>query len=86
MIQKINEPISVNLIYDHLKGRVYPQSVSWNNRTYQIKKIGLHHTFRQGKTLYHIFSVVTSTLFLKLRFNSETLMWRLEEISDGEAD
>ena len=54
--------------------------------TYPIVKVGLHHTFRQGRTLYHVFSVTSKTLLFRLVLNTETLNWRLEEISDGLPD
>ncbi|OGM25009.1 hypothetical protein A3D00_04205 [Candidatus Woesebacteria bacterium RIFCSPHIGHO2_02_FULL_38_9] len=83
MTQKISEEVSVILVYDHKKRTVFPKEVVWNNRSYLITKLGLHHTYRKGRTLYHIFSVVADTLFLRLKLDSETLHWKLEEISDG---
>ena len=59
-----------------------PKWVNWKNRIYKIKKIGLHHTFREGQTLYHVFSVVTETLFLRLVLNTDNLRWRLEAVED----
>ena len=59
-----------------------PKWVKWKGRIHKIEKIGLHYTFREGRVLYHIFSVVTKTLFMKLRLDTETLGWRLMEISD----
>jgi hypothetical protein len=60
-----------------------PKWVKWKNRVHQIDKVGLHYTFREGRILYHIFSVSTDTLAMKLKFDTETLRWRLEEVSDG---
>ena len=86
MTQKLNESVSVSLSYDSEKKRVYPKWVVWNKRLYAVNKVGLHHTVRQGRTLYHIFSVTTKTLFFRLSLDTETLHWKLEEISDGMAD
>jgi hypothetical protein len=83
MLEKISAPVSVTLVFDHKTRRVYPKTVVWNGRTYPIVKIGLHHTFRQGRTLYHVFSATSKTLFFRLVLNTETLHWRLEEIADG---
>ena len=47
-----------------------------------MEKVGLHHTYRKGKTLYHVFSVDTKVIFLKLVLNTDTLHWRVEEIAD----
>ncbi|OGD95333.1 hypothetical protein A3A48_01915 [Candidatus Curtissbacteria bacterium RIFCSPLOWO2_01_FULL_37_9] len=86
MIQKISAPVSVNLIFDHQTRQAFPKYVSWEGQVYQINKIGLHHTYRTGKTLIHVFSVESSTLFFRLVLNTDTLHWTLEEISDGESD
>lgn len=58
-----------------------PKWVKWKNRIHQIEKIGLHYTFREGRVLYHMFAVSTKTLAMKLRFDTESLGWRLIEIS-----
>lgn len=76
MIQKISEKVEVGMSDS-------PKWVKWKNRIYKIEKIGLHHSFRQGRVLYHAFSVASRTLFFRLVLDTETLAWRLEEISDG---
>lgn len=83
MIQKVSEPVSVELISDHIKLKVFPEWIIWNNRSYPVVKVGLHHTYRQGRTLYHVFSVTSETLFFRLVLNTDNLHWKLEEISDG---
>jgi len=86
VIDKISAPISVGLTFDHTKRKVYPKWVVWEAKTYPIEKVGLHHTFRNGRTLYHVFSAASKTLFFRLVLNTDTLHWRLEEISDGMPD
>ncbi len=76
MAQEISEPVIVGM-------STTPKWVKWRGRIYQVEKIGLHHTYREGRTLFHVFSVATNTLFMRLVLNSETLEWRLEEIHDG---
>jgi len=83
VIQKINSPISVSFNFDSVKHKVSPKCIIWNNRLYPITRLGLHHTYRMGRTLFHVFSVATPTLFFKLVLNTENLHWTLEEISDG---
>ena len=83
MITKINTLVSVGLVFDHKTMKVYPKWISWNNRTCMVEKVGLHHTYREGRTLFHVFSVCTKELFFRLVLNSETLHWRLEELTDG---
>ncbi len=76
MAQRISEHITVGMSDT-------PKWVKWKNRVYKIDKIGLHHTFREGKILYHVFSVTAKSLFLRLKLNTENLSWRLEEVDDA---
>jgi hypothetical protein len=86
MIQKLDAPISVNLFFDHQKRTAIPKEIIWEGRTHQIVKIGLHHTYRLGRTLYHVFSVASDTSFFRLVLDTDNLFWRLEEVSDGLPD
>ncbi len=83
MTQKISTPVSVSLSFNHESGKVTPKALVWNGRLHAITKIGLHHTYHEGRTLYHVFSVCSRTLFFRLVLNTENLFWKLEEISDG---
>lgn len=83
MSEKIAVPVSVNLVFDSSKRIVFPKTVIWNRRVYKITKLGLHHTYRSGRTLFHVFSVLSDRLFFRLVLNTETLHWCLEELSDG---
>ena len=76
----IDESISVDLLSNHITGKVYPWVVSWQGRRYTIRKVGLHHKIREGRVLLHIFSVTDGTTFFKLQFDTESLRWRLLEI------
>lgn len=60
-----------------------PKWVKWKGRVYKIDKVGLHHTYKKGDTLMHIFSVVSGNLFMKLAFDTKNLSWELVEISNG---
>lgn len=73
MYQRIDESVSVNLLNNT------PLSVTWRNRDYKITKIGLRHDYLEGKTLIHIFSVVSDSLFFKLKLNTKKLNWKLLE-------
>lgn len=78
----INESVSVDLLSNHLTGKVYPWIISWRGRKYRINKVGLHHMIREGRTLLHIFSVTDGTVFFKLVFNTERLQWQLLEVDE----
>ena len=83
MVTKLQEPVSVSFTFDSQTRRVQPKALVWNNRLYGVKKVGLHHKFRQGRTLFHVFSVASKTLFFRLVLNTDNLYWTLEQISDG---
>lgn len=77
-VQIIDEKVNVILASNT------PLSVSWRSRDYKITKVGLHHDLYEGKTLIHIFSVLSGTLFLKLKFDTKYLEWTLLEIYDDQ--
>ena len=74
--QRISEQVRV--VFTNI-----PYLVKWRNRNYKITKLGLHHKYRHGNTLYHVFSVVSNNLFMRLVLNSDNLQWSLEEVADG---
>lgn len=78
MLLKINEKITVGMV-DNI-----PKYVVWRGRNYTITQIGLHHHFREGRVLYHIFSVVSGSIFFRLKLNTGSLFWKLEEVSDSQ--
>ncbi len=80
MSEEINESVSVNLLSNHLKRTANPSLLYWRGRRYLITNIGLHHTTRDGRTLFHVFSVTDGVTFFKLIFNTDTLDWKLLEI------
>ena len=83
MIQKISAPVSVEMVYDHRKHTCLPRKILWDGQVFPIIKLGLHHTFREGRELFHIFSVTAKQLSFRLKLDTTTLFWTLEEISDG---
>ncbi len=86
MIQQISAPVSVQTVFDHRKRTVFPRQVFWDGKIFRIAQVGLHHTYREGRTLFHIFSVITQGLSFRLKLDTDSLFWTLEEISDGLAD
>jgi hypothetical protein len=80
MPEAINEPISVALWSNHITRKIIPYSLYWHGRRYQIKNVGLHHTYRQGRILIHVFSVTDGVSFFRLEMNGDTLEWRLLEV------
>jgi len=82
MAEKIKEPVSVSLIFDHRKRKTLISHVLWHNQPYKITNQGLHHTYKQGSTLIHVFSVASDTISFRLVLDSSSLIWILEETYD----
>jgi len=83
MREVINEKVSVVTVYNREKHTVLPWLLKWQGRRYTITTLGYHHTERRGRVLHHIFSVTNGTMFFRLNFETESLTWMLEEVSDG---
>lgn len=83
MAENVNESVSVVLWSNHTTNKIVPYSLSWHGRRYRITTVGFHHTVREGRVLCHIFSVTDGTTFFKLKFDTETLAWKLLEVADG---
>ncbi len=79
MYSRVTEPIEVLAAFR--RDCVEPMTFKWGNRYYQIKKINLVHTERQGREKMYIFSVSDEANAYRLSFSSETLKWRLEELA-----
>ena len=82
----LREPVSVITSYNHKSKEVRPISLSWHNQTFPILQVGLHHSYQQGASKHHVFSVTSDNLFFRLNLNTENLHWTIEEISDGLPD
>lgn len=83
MIQKIEKPVSVMMDFNHYQKKLRPIQIQWNNRDFKIEGVTMHHSFYQGKKLIHIFSVIASGMFFKLKLDTENLFWQLVEVADG---
>ena len=86
MIQPVNVPTTVILLSNHKKRVSSPAKILWEGKSYLVTQVGLHHTYRQGRTLHHVFSVACGTLGFRLNLNTDNLSWRIEEVSDGEVN
>ncbi len=86
MIQKLDVPVSVLSVFDHRTRTTMPKKVLFDGREHKIIKIGFHHTFRDGRTLYHVFSAASESMFFRLVLDTDTLSWRLLEVHDGETN
>lgn len=73
----VNEKVTVGMVND------IPKYLIWKGRSHNINKIGLHHKYFSGKYLVHVFSVCSDTLFMKLEFNTNNLIWNILEANEN---
>jgi len=82
MYETLNDPIDVLVTF--AQNRVQPRWFRWNGRNYQVKKVSLVHTAREGMKRVFYFSVSDLTNFFKLKLDPDLLEWRLVELyTDG---
>lgn len=78
MHQLLNDPVEVTV--DFFGRRVRPKEVRWGNHRYPTPRVNLVHGAREGIKRIFYFSVSDDNNFMKLRFDTETLEWRLVEL------
>ena len=83
MLTQINEPIAVMVRYKQDGKKAVPTMMEWQNRLYRFSQFGFWHPFRQGRRLIHVFTVSDGINTFRLEFDTESLLWTLREISDG---
>ncbi|OGL73504.1 hypothetical protein A3F28_01860 [Candidatus Uhrbacteria bacterium RIFCSPHIGHO2_12_FULL_57_11] len=72
-----NDPISVLVAFRG--GTVKPWKFRWGNRMFEVKRVNLIHGSREGRSRVFTFSCSDDANFWKLRFDTESLEWRLVE-------
>jgi len=76
--QPVNDPISVLASF---RGSVVkPLAFQWGGRDWNVRRVNMVHESRDGRAKLVYFSVSDDANYFKLRFNSETLAWTLEEV------
>lgn len=85
MREQIGEEVSVVMYFSAIQRAAVPHLIRWQNKDYQVGRIGYHHSVKEGATLHHIFELVDreETLWFRLNFNTANLHWKLEAVSDG---
>lgn len=79
--EKVDQPIEVLAAFR--KDRAEPMTFKWGNCYYQVKKVNLVHTEREGRDKVYYFSVSDDTTSFRLSFRTETLAWKLEEMCEA---
>jgi hypothetical protein len=83
MTERIDEQVGVMALYYPNRRNPLPYRIKWKDRYYTIKDVDFRHPVWEGRTLHHIFSVCDGTNYFRLNFNTRSMQWILEEISDG---
>jgi hypothetical protein len=88
MIEQVNEPVSVVMIYAHGdKKKTKPWFVEWRKKRWLITELGLPYQHSQGRDLISMYQVIAENgLCMKLSHNTRTNQWLLEEVSDGQTE
>jgi hypothetical protein len=84
MLETIHEKVEVIVRF---RLRPTPETdiykIRWRGRDYPIMKLAYHHKVWEGRTRVHKFAVSTGSLDFRLTYDTESLLWILEEVSDG---
>lgn len=76
--EKIHQPVEVLVAFRD--ERPEPMVFKWGNRYYQVKKVNLVHSERDGREKVYYFSVSDDANAYRLSFRTESLIWQLEEM------
>lgn len=74
----LDEPIEVLAYFKAAK--IQPQSFSWKNKSYEIKRINYNWQERRGQETINYFSVSTTTNLYQISFNNTSFGWRIDKI------
>jgi hypothetical protein len=74
----LHDPVDVRVEFSG--HRVRPTCVRWGTRDYPMERVNLVHSTKEGEARIFYFSVSDNTTFMKLRFDTQTLEWRLVEL------
>lgn len=86
MLNQVNLPVSVITIFDSVKKTTRPYKIRWNEKVYKITDLAYYHQIKEGVKIQHIYHVSDGHLDFRLRLDSSSLNWTLEEVSDGLAN
>ena len=77
--QSVNEPVKVVIMFST---RVTPLLLEWRGRRIYIKRLNLYFHKNIGRKLLYYFCVSdASDNGYKLAFDTDSLLWKLEEVT-----
>ena len=62
--------------------KVRPVRFRWNGRLLEVQEVTYKWTTMEGRAVVHHFAVSDGDNAYELSFNSQTLLWRVEGVSD----
>lgn len=71
------------MTFNKEKGTVRPYKMQWNKDDIIFTEVTYHHLIKQGIQLIHVFHVTDGTMDYRLHLDTQTLHWKLMEVSDG---
>jgi len=83
MLEHLDEKVSVVSVYNKDKGSVKPFKMRWKTHDIVFSEVTYHHLVREGRNILHVFHVTDGVMDYRLHLDTQTLHWKLIEISDG---
>ncbi len=80
MIQRLEAPVTVLAVFDHRARQLVIRRITFDGRDHAIVRAGMHYTQKRGRTLEHVYCVVSREGAFKIVLNTETLQWTLHEV------
>lgn len=78
MVEQILEPVDVLASFSG--GHIRPRAFLWRNRRYNVEKVNLAYSAKDGRDPVHFFSVSDGVNAYKLAFRPREMTWRLVEL------
>jgi hypothetical protein len=80
MIERLKVPVTVLACFDHRRRQLIIRRITFDGRDHAITSTGMHYAQRNGRTLEHVYCVVSREGAFKLVLNTESLQWTLQEV------
>ena len=59
---------------------IFPLFMKWRKKKYKIERVNLIYTNNEEGARVHYFSVDDGINYFKIRFNPETMQWKIKEL------
>lgn len=81
----LDERVAVSVDYRDQSPIMIPRKMKRNGREIVFKRMGYHHQYQEGRTLFHIFTVTDEETFYELKFDTRKLIWTIGRTKNYEA-